>query len=236
MALSFYCLTFVANKSFFSMVTHPLWSEDYWLFILQLYLAKPIGVKPLYAYKAVQLSCELHLPPQFIHDQQVLMEAHSSPVLQVIWDAYATHAARLRRDVKRLKAMKGFGYADDFYKDVDTNTTFEHDFTPIPSAEDLYPISLVVILDLYFKLTPSTMVTYTPEIKTVALLLGVPATRVVEVLQCFLHLDPYVHRPTADTSSALLNACRDIWQRYGNMDIERLSAYTTQLYAFFFDR
>ena len=80
------------------------------------------------------------------------------------------------------------------------------------------------------------MVTYTPEIKTVALLLGVPATRVVEALQCFLHLDPYVHRPTADTSSALLNACRDIWQRYGNMDIERLSAYATQLYAFFFVR
>ncbi len=218
------------------MATHPLWSEDYWLFILQLYLAKPVGVKSLYAYKAVQLSCELHLPPQFIHDQQIQIETHQSPVLQVIWDAYAAHPARLRRDVKRLKAMKGFGYADDFYKDVETNTTFERDFTPIPSAEDLYPVSLLIILDLYFSLTPSTMVVYTPEIKTLALMLGVPAARVVEVMQCFLHLDPYVHRPIDDTSSVLYNACRDIWQRYGNMDIERLHHFTTPLYAFFIER
>lgn len=68
------------------------------------------------------------------------------------------------------------------------------------------------------------------------MMLGVPAARVVEVMQCFLHLDPYVHRPIDNTSSVLYNACRDIWQRYGNMDIERLHHFTTPLYAFFIER
>lgn len=215
------------------MATHPLWSEDYWLLILQLYLAKPVGIKPLYDRKAVQLSCELHIPPQYIHSRLVAMEKHRTPVLEVLWDVYANNSSRLKRDVKKLKAMKGFGHADDFYKDVVTHTTFERDFTPLPEANDLYPVSLVVILDLYFRLTPSTMVAQTPEVKTLASRLAIPVTRVIEVLMWFLHLDPYVHRHVSDLEPSLQEPCQTVWQQYGYMDTQRLSSYADQLMDFF---
>ena len=31
------------------MAKHPLWNDDYWLLLLQLYQKKPMGVKPLYS-------------------------------------------------------------------------------------------------------------------------------------------------------------------------------------------
>ena len=43
------------------MATHPLWSDDYWLLLLQLYLKKPEGMKPMYSRALVDLSLELHI-------------------------------------------------------------------------------------------------------------------------------------------------------------------------------
>lgn len=40
------------------MARHPLWNEDYWLLLLQLYQKKPMGVKPLYSKGMVDLSLE----------------------------------------------------------------------------------------------------------------------------------------------------------------------------------
>ena len=37
------------------MATHPLWNDDYWLLVLQLYLKRPTGVKAVYAREAVDL-------------------------------------------------------------------------------------------------------------------------------------------------------------------------------------
>ena len=45
------------------MARHPLWNEEYWLLLLQLYQKKPMGVKPLYSKGMVDLSLELHIPP-----------------------------------------------------------------------------------------------------------------------------------------------------------------------------
>ena len=51
------------------------------------------------------------------------------------------------------------------------------------------PISLVLILDLYFRLTPITMVAETPEVRSMASLLKVPLSVVVDVLDIFQHCD-----------------------------------------------
>ena len=45
------------------MAKHPLWNDDYWLLLLQLYQKKPMGVKPLYSKGIVDLSLELHIQP-----------------------------------------------------------------------------------------------------------------------------------------------------------------------------
>lgn len=65
------------------MATHPLWNDDYWLLVLQLYLKRPTGVKAVYAREAVDLAVELHLPPPFIHQQLQEMDRRDRLVLQL---------------------------------------------------------------------------------------------------------------------------------------------------------
>lgn len=67
------------------MATHPLWNDDYWLLVLQLYLKRPTGVKAVYAREAVDLAVELHLPPPFIHQQLQEMDRRDRLVLQLVW-------------------------------------------------------------------------------------------------------------------------------------------------------
>jgi hypothetical protein len=91
---------------------------------------------------------------------------------------------------------------------------------------------LVVTLDLYFRLTPITMVTETPEVQELARLLHIPAKLVVEILDVYQHCDPYLHRRDV-TFSPLLLPCQQIWQRYGNIDTRQLADYAEQLKVYF---
>lgn len=36
------------------MANHPLWSDDYWLLLMQLYQKKPVGVKSEYSHLVVE--------------------------------------------------------------------------------------------------------------------------------------------------------------------------------------
>ena len=42
------------------MATHPLWNDDYWLLVLQLYLKRPTGVKAVYAREANNINQLAH--------------------------------------------------------------------------------------------------------------------------------------------------------------------------------
>ena len=46
------------------MAKNQNWQDDYWLLLMQLYLRKPVGVKPMYSRGMVDLSLELHIAPQ----------------------------------------------------------------------------------------------------------------------------------------------------------------------------
>lgn len=219
------------------MTTHPLWTDEYWLLLMQLYLNKPVGMKPPFSRTMVKLALELHIPPQFLHEQMFRLRMKSSPMLASLWDKYGENRRRLNHDVKRLRQMKGFGSADDFYKGVQMVETFETDFQPIKGCRDLKPVSLIMILDTYFRLTPNTMVVQTPEIRELAKLLAVTPKLVVEVMQLFQCLDPSLNRPEP-APSALLAACQKAWDLYGwipeeRNNLEKLSAYAAQLRDFF---
>ena len=64
---------------------------------------------------------------------------------------------KLQKDAKRIRKMKGFGKPEEFYEGVTTEETFEKDFKLIERATDLTPIALIIVLNLYFHLTPITM-------------------------------------------------------------------------------
>ena len=56
------------------MAKHPLWNDDYWLLLLQLYQKKQMGVKPLYSKGIVDLSLELHIQPEYLHAQMFKLQ------------------------------------------------------------------------------------------------------------------------------------------------------------------
>lgn len=239
--LARFCLAFCAIIVIFAtlkkakttvMTTHPLWTDEYWLPLLKIYMARPEGVKPMYSRAVVDLALELHIPPQFIYKQMFRLRRPDSLWLTRLRDKYAANPKRLSRDVKKLHRMSGFSSDGGFYDGVEVSETFEKDFRPISGCGDLKPVMLVMALDLYFRLTPITMVADTPEVIQLARLMRIKPQQVVDVLTMFQTLDPYLHRPHPE-SSPLFDACRDVWHRYGNDDPEALSSLAAQLREYF---
>ena len=128
--------------------------------------------------------------------------------------------------------MKGFNNSEAFYDGVELNEGFERDFRPLEEDERFVPVMLILILDLYFRLTPQTMVAETPEIQELAKLMKLKAKDVVEVMEVFQYCDPYLNRRGV-IFHPLLIPCQEIWRRYGNSDVDALASYAEQLKAYF---
>lgn len=214
------------------MMTHPLWTDEYWLLLMKLYLRKPEGVKPMYSHAMVDLSLELHIPPQYLYGQMFRLRRPDTPALTRFVDKYAADPKRLGRAVKRLRRMRGFDSSGRFYDGVEVKETFEKDFRPIAGAGGIMPVTLIIVLDLYFRLTPATMVVETPEVASLARTLHLKAADVVAVLGLFQVCDPYLKR-NVPPESPLYAACRDVWQRYGNGSPQELAALAAQLRSYF---
>ena len=214
------------------MAKNQNWQDDYWLLVMQLYLRKPVGVKPMYSRDAIFLCMELHIAPEQLFARQCEIAHLETPRIERIWEEYGRNPKRLTRAVGLLRNMIGFNSSGDFCDGVETKETFERDFRPLEGEERLLPISLIIILDLYFRLTPNTMVKETPEVRDLASLMKVPTTLIVDVLEIFQHCDPYLRRRDVIVHP-LLAACQQIWERYGNMDTRQLASYALQLKAYY---
>lgn len=213
-------------------MTHPLWNDEYWLLLMQLYLKKPVGMKPLYSRQLVDLSLETHVPPRYLYNQMFRLRHSDSPLLHLLWETYGKQPKKLTDDVKKLKRMKGFGKSEKFYDGVEIKETFEKDFRPLPQNKQLKPVMLIMILDLYFRLTPITMSPETPEVRQLAKLLRITPQLVADVMDVFQFCDPYLNRDDMIINPLLL-PCQEIWNRYGNDNPETLSALAAQLRDYF---
>lgn len=214
------------------MAKNQFWNDDYWLLLLQLYLRKPVGVKPLYNRELINLSMELHISPQVLRTKMQQIASLETPRIERIWQTYGKNPRRLTRAVRLLREMKGFGAAADFYQGVETQETFEKDFRPLDEDQRFTPVMLIMILDLYFRLSTITMVTETPEVQELAKLLKLKPSDIVEVLDIYQTYDPYLKRETVVLSDLLL-PCQQIWQRYGTMEPHVLAAYAEELKEYF---
>lgn len=214
---------------------HPLWSDEYWLLLMQLYLKKPVGVKALYSRPMVELALELHIPPQFLYEQMFRLRTIDTPRMEKLWADYGKNPRRLSRGVKLLRQK--LGYTDLFFDGVEVNETWEKDFKPIAESKAigttmLTPAMLIVILDLYFRLTPLTMVAETPEIQELARLLKMKPQQLADIMEIYQFCDPYLKRNDFLTSP-LLTPCLQVWQRYGNGSPQKLAALAAQLKEYF---
>ena len=214
------------------MSKNAVWQDDNWLLLMQIYLQKPVGMKPLYNHAMVELSLELHIPPQALQARMAQLARLEKPRIERIWRTYSKDSQKLARAVRLLRQMKGFGAANEFYDGVEVQETFERDFRPLPEDNRLSPIMLILILNIYFQLTPATMVATTPEVQQLAKLMKTKPGVVVEVLDVFQHCDPYLNREAMIVSPLLL-PCQQVWQRFGNHEPTELEAYAKELEEYF---
>ncbi len=213
------------------MAKHPLWKDEFWLLLLQLYQKKPMGVKPLYSKGMVDLSLELHIAPEYLHEQMFKLRM-VTPQVKRLWDKYGDNKSKLAHDIQMLQRMEGYGNAESFYEGVEIKESFEHDWEPISAEPSLTPVKLIIILDLYFQLTPITMVKETPEIIELSKLTKTSPEVIVEAMKAFQACDPYLNRDTMMISK-LQDACSDIWQRYGNGNPDKLYNLANELKEYF---
>lgn len=210
------------------------WSDDYWLMLLQLYLRKPAGVKPMYSRAMVDLSLELHIRPAVLFARMCAIANLETPRIERIWQTYGSNPRRLARAVRLLRSMNGFNNADEFYNGVSMNETFERDFRPIDGCGPLMPVMLILVLDLYFRLTPATMAAETPEVAELARMMGVTPQDVADVMAVYRHYDPYLRRPMPrNADGRLAEACRRMWERFGNSSTEALASFAGELKEYF---
>ena len=214
------------------MAKNLKWQDEYWLLLMQIYLQKPVGVKPMYNRKMVELSMELHIAPNILFNKMCQIANLETPRIEHIWETYGNNPRKLARAVSLFREMNGFNNASLFYEGVETAESFEKDFKPIAEGEKLTPVMLILILDEYFRLTPITMVPETPEVQQLARLLKLKPQEVVDVLEVFQYCDPYLKHKDAMTNP-LLAPCQLIWRRFGNANTEDLASYAEQLKEFF---
>ncbi len=212
------------------MAKYPSWHDEYWLMLMQIFLKNPQGVKPLYSRELVDVAMELHIPPKFLYRKMFKLREIETPKLQRLWDTYADNPRKLTREVKLLKCMNGFGNAENFYAGVEINESWEKDFKPIEGVEPsgLTLVQLIMALDLYFRLTPNTMVAETPEVESLAKRIKMKPTDLVTVMQAFQVCDPYLSHEN-NVAPTLLDACAQVWKRFGNENPEKLAATAAQL-------
>jgi len=146
----------------------------------------------------------------------VTLDKRESASLQQLWKRFATHQKQLSHEVQTMREMRGFNHPEQFYEGVSKAETWQTDFRPLEVDSTLTPLHLIIILDLYFRLTPITMVSDTPEIKELASLLALKPEKVADVMCVFQLCDPYLSRLAFEVSD-LFSACHDVWQRYGNL-------------------
>lgn len=214
------------------MAKYLKWQDEYWLLLLQIYLQKPVGIKPMYSKEMVDLSMELHIAPNVLFNKMCQIANLETPRIEYFWELYGNNPRKLKRAVNMLREMWGFNNALAFYEGVETQESFEKDFKPISADSVLTPVMLTLILDLYFRLTPITMVEETPEVQEIAKMMKIKPQEVVEAMEAFQHCDPYLNRKDVMMGDLAL-ACQQIWRKYGNANPEDLASYAEQLKEYY---
>lgn len=207
------------------------WNDEYWPLMIWLYRRKPEGVKALYSRGLIDIALHLHIHPRELHRKMMELRKLDTPMLRQLWDEYKSQR-KLAKAVKILQEKEGYGTAGRYYEEIETNESWELLFRPLEARDDLMPAHLVIILDQYFRLTPTTMVTQTEEIQELARLMKIPAALITQIMEIYQLCDPYLNREDI-IIDPLLFPCQEVWKQYGTEDIEKLATLAAQLKEYF---
>ena len=202
-------------------------------------MEKPVGIKAMYSRKTVALALELHIHPSILYKKMFMIRQPQTPTLRHLTESLCNNTRKLRKTCRQLRDIINMGKGSTFYDDVETNETFELDFRPVnaPTAQIMRrplftPAMLIIILDLYFRLIPSTMTIETPDVRDVADLLDIDPGNVVDILEIYQYCDPFMQH-TDTLMDPMLPPCHKIWERYSEKDPTLLSSTAKQLREYF---
>lgn len=194
-----------------------MWTNDLWPLVIKAYLSAPTGPKSNCSRPVVDLAMQLHMKPADIVDRLKTVDAHKNPMVERLLVHYQAHPKKLKRDAERLAAMSGFGNSGAFYDGVDTaEAGFERFYRPIDGTS-FTPAMLTILLNLYFRLVPATMVATTPEVIDMAHRTQLTVDQVLEVLHTFLYVDPCAKSRTDDALAEfapITRLCRETWRTH----------------------
>ncbi len=207
------------------------WNDEYWPLLIRLYKRKPEGVKAVYSHDLTDIALHLHIHPLELHRKMMELRHPEAPFLKHLVEEYQS-PKKLNKAVKTILEKEGYGTAGKYYDEVDTNESWELDFRPLEERADVMPVQLIIILDQYFRLTPTTMVTQTEEIQELAKLMKMPVALITQIMEIFQFCDPYLNRGDI-MIDPLLFPCQKVWNRYGNGNSEKLAALAAQMKEYF---
>ena len=208
------------------------WNDEYWPLLIQIYKKKPEGVKSIYSKSMVDIGLMLHIHPQELHKKMMELRKLDTPYIKQMWEELANNPRKLNKTVKILQEKEGFGTSGRYFEGIETIESWEQDFRPLEADSRITPMMLIIILDLYFQLTPSTMVKETEEIIETGKMLKLSAATIVDIMEVFQFCDPYLSRDDFMVHP-LVFACQDIWNRFGNDDTEKLWSLAAQYKEYF---
>ena len=87
------------------------WQDDYWLLLMQLYLQKPTGLKPMYSRGMVDLAIEIHIAPEQLFNKMCQLANLETPRVEHLWETYGNNPRKLARAASLYRSMKGFNNA-----------------------------------------------------------------------------------------------------------------------------
>ena len=216
------------------MIESPSWNDEYLLFLMQLYLKSPIGIKPLYSKSLVNLSLELHIEPQTILKklQEFAENKDKTPSLKLLWDTYSKDEKKLDETISQIRKMRGFGKPDKFYKNVQTVSSFESQFLPIEGYKNISPVMLIMVLYVYPTILPTAMEETTPEIVELSKTIDLKPRSVLKIMKTFLMCDPIMNREK-DENDTLYQACLEVWREYANDTPDKIKKKVEELKDYF---
>ena len=77
------------------MAKNSKWQDEYWLLLMQIYLQKPVGMKPMYCRAMVDLSIELHIAPNLLFNKMCQIANLETPRIEHIWETYGNNPRKL---------------------------------------------------------------------------------------------------------------------------------------------
>lgn len=176
------------------------WTKEESVLVLDLYMNKPIGLKPVTDESLTNLAQLLGRTPEAVF--------------------------RRMQKFQQWYPVLPFDADEDIYQDENPSVWSDY-FNQPKKAHSEAPALIdewcagTLVLNLYFQLIISTMNEKVPEVVELSRVVKRPAKDIVDMLYAYASLDPFL-KTNQYSGQTVSPICRHLWERYAD-DMDKLS-------------